>query len=225
MAKFMTCSRSWGREKWPGKISQGVGWGGGSFFYFHALSIIWTPGQFTKFEAPSTRRTRIFLNRIFYPDSCRQDLKPLWRVVSKRCVFGGRIHWFLLPWPLPRRACSQATTGPVNSCWRLKLDINYVIHSKWRRTMFCLQVCWLLLHSFKSILLFFTTNTSHSKEDLMSSRSCNLLVRDEGLLTTPSFLNLVKDDFGSSSASKCLVGQRTSRHGYYARYSPFANLL
>ena len=54
---------------------------------------------------------------------------------------------------------------------------------------------WLLLHSFKSILLFLTTNTSHSKEDLMSSRSCNLLVRDEGLLDL-FVLNLVKDDFG-----------------------------
>ena len=153
-------------------------------------------------------------------------------MVSKRCVFGWRIHWFLLPFSRPaarspRRACSQATKGLVNSCGRLKPDVNYrnVINSKWRRTMFCLQVCWLLLHSFKSILLFLTTNTSHLKEDLMSSRSCNLLVRHEGLLTTPSFLNLVKDDFGSSSASKCLVGQRTSRHGYYARYSPFANLL
>ena len=153
-------------------------------------------------------------------------------MVSKRCVFGWRIHWFLLPFSRPaarspRRACSQATKGLVNSCGRLKPDVNYrnVINSKWRRTMFCLQVCWLLLHSFKSILLFLTTNTSHSKEDLMSSRSCNLLVQHEGLLTTPSFLNLVKDDFGSSSASKCLVGQRTSRHGYYARYSPFANLL
>ena len=82
----------------------------------------------------------------------------------------------------PRRACSQATTGLVNSCGRLKPDINYVINLKWWTTMFCLQVCWLLLHSFKSILLYLTTNTSHSKEDLMSSRSCNLLVRDEGLL-------------------------------------------
>ena len=97
----------------------------------------------------------------------------------------------------PRRACSQATTGLVNSCGRLKPDVNYrnVINSKWRRTMFCLQVCWLLLHSFKSILLFLTTNTSHSKEDLMSSRSCNLLVRDEGLLDL-FVLDLVKDDFG-----------------------------
>ena len=33
MAKFMTCSRRWGREKWPGKISQGVGWGGGGAFF------------------------------------------------------------------------------------------------------------------------------------------------------------------------------------------------
>ena len=156
--------------------------GGGLFFYFHAFSIIWKPGQFTKFEATSTRRTRTFFNRIFYPGSCRQGLKPLWRAVSKRCVFGGRILWFLLPCAHPRRACSQATTGLVNSCGRLKPDINYVINLKWWTTMFCLQVCWLLLHSFKSILLFLTTNTSHSKEDLMSSRSCNLLVRDEGLL-------------------------------------------
>ena len=30
----------------------------------------------------------------YYLDSCGRGLKPLWRTVSKQCVFAVRIHWF-----------------------------------------------------------------------------------------------------------------------------------
>ena len=113
----------------------------------------------------------------------------------------------------------------VNSCGRLKLDINYVINSKWRTTMFCLQVCWLLLHSFKSILLFLTTNASHFKRiQIVQSFSSR-----RGLVRPLRFKPRQRWFWGRPARASAwwdnVLGQRTSRHGHYARYSPFADLL
>ena len=73
-----------------------------------------------------------------------------------------------------------------SSKWKL-------LSSKWRTTVFCLQICWLLLpvlwNALKSILLFWRQQLA------ISSRLLNLLVPDEGVQNV-LVLNLVKDDFG-----------------------------
>ena len=84
----------------------------------------------------------------------------------------------------------------MNSCGRLKPDIfevHYVKNSgpvlnetfkfKMVYDNVCLQLCWLLspglLHALKSIFLSWRQQSAILKEDLVSSRLCNILVAGE----------------------------------------------